>query len=539
MLLVAGVAVAVAANLFARGVGVGIPAYRAEWIWRPLSKAIPVNLLPASLAGAGLALLVWGLGRGETQVATRMSLPHGERRVARGMSLLRALAPLALVLVVFALQIAMINAVGEPWVAPGAIIASPVSTTYFAISREVHSVRDYLANYHQIMPTLPYHAATHPPGVTLLFLAVRRACAALTPASAASSPVIARVQFYADRMGVGFPPEDAAAAIASALLLAMAGSASILPIYLLAGQLAGPRGALCAAALTGSLPALVLLPASADQLVLLAAAVTIWLAYAAWRHSNPALALLPGIAFALGMFVSLGFAAVGAWLALWAALGVLGAAGRGEAARRLLGRAGVALGGFAAVYLTLFLATGYRAWTVAYLGLFAHRRATTVEFPRTYWKWVLMNPVEMAVFAGLALVVAALWAKVSCWASPGLLGRSSSSCPTGLGLLGRRSSSCPTGLGLLGRSSSSCPTGLGLRAFLVSWLIVVAALDLSGTVRGEVGRIWLFLMWPLALAAGEWLSRAERYAAALTLVVMMQLAQALAMRGYLTMYDIF
>jgi hypothetical protein len=199
------------------------------------------------------------------------------------------------------------------------------------------------------------------------------------------------------------------------------------------------------------------------------------------------------------MFVTLGFATVGAWLAVWGALAVLTASGRAEAARRLLPKAAIALSGFAGVYLTLFLTTGYRAWAVAYTGLFAHRQATTIQFPRTYWKWVLMNPVEMAVFAGLALVIAALWA----W--PGV--------------------------------RSAAPRSL--RVFLFSWLIVLLALDLSGTVRAEVGRIWLFLMWPLALAAGERLSRAPRCATSAALLVTMQLAQALAMRAYLTMYDIF
>jgi len=485
MLLIAGLAVALAANLFARGVGVGIQAYRAEWIWRPLARAIPVNLLPAALVAAVLTLLVWVLCRDGRWEATS---PFG-----------RALALFALVLVVFALQTVMINAVGEPWVAPGAIIASPVSTTYFAISRDVHSVRDYLGNYHQIMPRLPYHAATHPPGITLFFLAIRRACAALTPASAVSSAVVAKVQFYADKLGVGFPPEDAVAAIASALLLALAGSASLIPIYFFARQLATPQAALCAACLAASIPSLLLLPVSSDQLVLLLSAVTVWLAYAAWRSGGPLLSLLSGLCFALGLFVTLGFATVGVWLALWGVIGVLRAAERGETARRFASRAAIALCGFAAFYLALFLTTGYRAWAVAYAGLFAHRQATTVEFPRTYWKWVLMNPVEMAVFAGLALVIAALWA------APAV------------------------------RNIESRP----LRLFLLSWLIVLVVLDVSGTVRAEVGRIWLFLMWPLALAAGERLSRAPRYAAALALLALMQLGQALVMRGYLTMYDIF
>ena len=544
LLLIAGLAVALAANLFARGVGVGIQAYRAEWIWRPLAKGIPVKLLPAAGAAGLLVVLIWWLCR--------------EGRWERMPGWGRALSLIGLVLVTFALQCAVINAVGEPWVAPGAIIASPVSTTYFAISRDVHSVTGYLASYHLIMPGLPYHAATHPPGLTLFFWAVRRVCEAVTPASALGSPVVAQVQWYAEKLGVGFPPSDAVAAIVSALLLALAGSSSIIPAYVLARRLAGARAGLLAACLMASIPSLLLLPASSDQLVLFFAVRVVCLAYLAWKSDRLWVAGFAGVALAVGAFVSLGLLAIGAWLAVWAVLGWARSRGRGSATSsvplheppgttdvilsgardhavwqderrgssasrlaadgsealrlrmtdrressvrppRLLTHLMVALLGFVSLYVVLFLTTGYRAWTVAYIGLFAHRQATTVEFPRTYWKWVLINPVEMAVFAGLALAIAALWA------APAM------------------------------RSPESRP----LRLFLLSWLIVLVVLDVSGTVRAEVGRIWLFLMWPLALAGGERLSRAPRYATALPLLVLMQLGQALVMRGYLTMYDIF
>jgi hypothetical protein len=484
MLLAAGLAVAVAVNLFARGMGVGIRAYRAEWIWRPLAREISVHLLPAAGVAAVLVALVWWLCR------------EGRWEAMRGWG--RGLSLAALVLLAFALQCAMINAVGEPWVAPGAIIASPVSTTFFAISHDVHSVPDYLANYHQIMPTLPYHAATHPPGLTLFYWAVRRTCDWLPVSWVMSSPTVAKVQWYSEYLGVGFPPGDAVAAILSALLLALAGSSSILPVYVLARRLAGAEAGLVAACMMASIPSLLLLSASSDQLVLFFAVRVVCLAYLAWRSDRLWVAALAGVGLAVGAFVSLGLLVLVAWLVVWAVLGWVRSADRAATLRRFLARAAAGATGFVSLYLILFLATGYRAWTVAYIGLFAHRQETTVEFPRTYWKWVLMNPVEMAVFAGLALVAAALWTSL------------------------RRDT----------RASSS------LYPFLLSWVVVLAALDVSGIVRAEVGRIWLFLMWPLAVAAGGGMHRLRGRGAAVTMLVAIQLCQALAMRGYLTMYDI-
>ena len=489
MLVVAGLAVAVAVNLFARGIGVGLRAYRAEWIWRPLGRGLRVNLLPAVALSGLLVALVWWLNR------------PGRWQRMPGWG--RALSLIGLVLVTFALQCAMVNAVGEPWVAPGAIIASPASTTFFAISHDVHSVPDYLANYHQIMPTLPHHAVTHPPGLTLFFWAVRRACALVTPASASTSPVVAGVQWYAEKLGAGFPPSDAVAAIVSALLLALAGSSSILPVYVLARRLAGAEAGLVAACVMAGIPSLLLLSAWSDQLVLFFAVRVICLAYLAWKSERLWVAVIAGAVFAVGTLVSFGLLVLGAWLVGWGVLGWLRSPDRGAAARRMLGRTGAAFAGFLSFHLALFISTGYRAWTVAYLGLFAHRQETTVEFPRTYWKWVLMNPVEMAVFAGLALVAAALWAS--------LRG-------------GRRDGGAP---------SSS------LRLFLLSWVIVLVALDVSGIVRAEVGRIWLFLMWPLAVAASGTAASLRTRGMVVTMLVGMQLCQALAMRGYLNIYDIF
>jgi len=64
--------------------------------------------------------------------------------------------------------------------------------------------------------------------------------------------------------------------------------------------------------------------------------------------------------------------------------------------------------GFAAVYAVLVLALQYDPLAVAQQALLAHRDVTTMEAARSYGKWLLMNPVEFAIFAGLPLSLAAI-----------------------------------------------------------------------------------------------------------------------------------
>ena len=77
-----------------------------------------------------------------------------------------------------------------------------------------------------------------------------------------------------------------------------------------------------------------------------------------------------------------------------------------------------------------------------------------------------------------------------------------------------------------------------LRTLLIAWLIVLALLDLSGAVRGEVGRIWLLLLWPTALAAGTYLATQQRRAVFVAAILLLQVGHTLIMRHYLTIYSI-
>jgi len=474
-----------AAALTTVGLGVALeagwePGLRREWVWR--GNALPVHMWPPLAAGICLAAL--------SALLCRARAWEAMRPLARGFSLA------LLILVAFSLQGALLNAVGTPWITPGAYIVSPNATTYFGVALDVQNPADWVGRYPELLRTLPYHAATHPPGFVLFFLAIQRACAALieTPSPALADLATA----YSDLFGLGLAPPDAAAAIAGALAIALIGALGLLPIYFLSRRLSNPGAAICSTCLAASLPGLLLLGASPDLVVMSLTIFALCLGYCAWRGKSAPLGLLAGFAVAVGLFFTLGFALVAAWSALWIVFGALGSGPRGPALRRALVAGALGLAGFAVFYLALYLLYGYQPVAVTLKALSAHRGVTTIEAARTYWKWLLMNPVECAIFAGLPLTVAALWS----------------------------------------RRALRTPDYARLRPFLISWLVLFALLDLSGAVRGEVGRIWLFLLWPAALAAGAWCARSPDRRSAVPLLVLLQVTQALLMKAYLTLYSI-
>ncbi|MFB3881141.1 MAG: hypothetical protein ACE149_07750 [Armatimonadota bacterium] len=499
LVLTAGVATAAVGLGLALGWEPGIPG---EWVWRR-------NSLPFH------AWLPFAIGLALTALAAALCRSGAWERTSRSR---RILAFAALICVVFAFQVALLNAVGIPWVAPGVYIISPSVTTYYGVSLDVRSLPDWLMRYPELLPTLPYHAATHPPGLVTCFWLVRKLAAILPlPQSAVLDDLVG----LGDTLGLSLTRSDALAAILSALLISLIGALGLIPIYLLARALTNAGAAIRAACLVGAMPGLVLLGASPDLIVMTLCAGALFRGYAGYRGSRLC-AVIAGLVAAVGLFLSLAFALVVVWALLWAVVGIARSSDRGNALRAVARAAAFSIAGFAVFYLALYLLFGYRPIAVAVQALAAHRGVTEIETARTYWKWVLMNPVECALFAGLPLAIGALWSVPSLGAG--------FACPEP----GRRGRSANGNAGF----TSHAPHNSELASFLIAWITLFALLDLSGMVRGEVGRIWLFLLWPLAVAAGAALSRRADSGRATALLVFMQVCQALMMKGYLTIYSI-
>jgi hypothetical protein len=431
-----------------------------EWairvhIWDPVVSLVPAA---AVVLGCGtLAAYLWRLMRREP----------GER--AR--RLLAWATVLTLTVGAFGLQISL-------WqITPGsvprlvAVQLSRVSAGYLAEAYRVDDLSRYLRDYAREMPSKPEHVATHPPGAVLWFYLIRRAGelmpglnrAAMTTACSASGLTLPRLA-----RAVGAYPTatwQGADALATALIASgalAAGGCLMVPVLFatLRGQI-GDERALAAAAAMALVPSMLLHFPALDELIALLGALMMAALVAATRR--PALALLAGLIAAAALFVSLGalaLVALGGFFLLLSAGRRIDTQHRTSLWTPALFVLGLLLG------LAAWQSVGVDVVQVFAQGLSAHSSITGRAFSRTYGVWVWLNFIEFGVFLGLplaAMIVASV---------PRML------------------------RDLRGGPVAALPSHLGAAAVLT-----ILLLDLSGVVKGETGRLWLFFAPYLCAAA--------------------------------------
>ena len=467
----------------------GLPiGVRGQWAWEVHGKPLPVaGLLRAVLIGAeALGVLWWGLWR-----------IRRKRRSDVGIVA-------ALVLLVFALQIAVASLAPRAGFFLVAGTGSSVATEYFAVARSVRDPWVYCRSYAATQP-LGHHVATHPPGAVLTYwLCLRLYESPLFPRrafAAAAERVIGAPRGAIAVAANSYPGttlfgSDVGPALLCCLALGVCGALTLAPLYWLASRAASRSTALVVCALFALTPAPVLFFQGLDALVLLLATTATALAYAAVKQQRLGAGALGGLA--LGLLCAITFGAAAAMVTV-AALVVLLILRLPQSQRgRSWACAAVGLAIWLAAIVTLHLLCGGQLHVIFRQAMAAHRALTWEGFGRSYTTWVGLNLVEFVCFLGFPGLVALAIA----------LG----------GALRRR---------LRGLSDAELVGLVGL--------CVLLALDLSGSVRGEVARVWMFLMPPLTLWAGHRLRRMlrERRTVAI-LTVMLSLLQVLLLGVALT-----
>jgi hypothetical protein len=385
----------------------GIPG---EWTWNrsPPPPDFPLSLFPLGIVAALFFGLVWLGGRRMPLCTKAEAAAWLAGLVAVGFSwlwVLQEAAPPE-----FRLSKAAF------------VLFYPGSSGYFTEARyNVGDLRKFLAGYEEHMAQGDVlHIGTHPPGLIIGYRGLMQLCAAsprLRHWLEATQPESVQEAFAViaeNSRNTRRPllPEDRCVLWLAALLMQCGTVLTVVPLYHLIRRDSSRGASWLAISLWPLVPALaVFLPKSDALFPLLGTALLCtWLT--SWRRRSPAWGCAAGALLACGLFLSLALlpvACLAAAVTLWEGWLCRAEERLPQPGRRLLVCGLGAGAGFLLPVLALWLATGvnmFAVWSWNY-----HNHAGFYgQFARTYAKWLLVNPLEFAVAAGVPLVVAGLWA---------------------------------------------------------------------------------------------------------------------------------
>lgn len=345
------------------------------------------------------------------------------------------------------------------------------SSGYFTQAREdVTSLRQFLSTYHARIqdssnPENYLHMGTHPPGLTTAFVAIiqlcerssvmRNALLATQPSSVREGDaIIAQHRSGVDRTTLDV---DAAALWLATLIVALMAAGTCVPLYLLARRTASREAAWWTAAFWLLVPAVAIFLPKSDVMF---PCLTMWLQWLwlegvdrrSWR-----LGVAVGAMVFLALCLSLAFVPVGLMLVLQGIFVSLPATAQPE--RRWFefhaARWNIYLGSGAVFGLLIIAARlgGGINLVEVWLQNLRNHAAFYAHATRTYFPWLVINPLELSFALGLplaGLAMVGLWSllmKVRPW-----------------------------------------------RVDLLIPILIWAVLWVSGKNMGEAARLWIFLM---------------------------------------------
>jgi hypothetical protein len=463
----------------------GVPR---QWEWNRIPAEISLSWVSLCLAGLGVA-------------AYSALVALGLRALAPGRSRRTETAWLAGLLLA-ALTVQVVIPTGAPsgydltkWASVNYL---PGSAGYFQIARRQAS-RDpwgFLADYPQwIADQDSLHIGTHPPGLIALQCALMwtmQQNPSVTGFLLDHMPraVEAGFRVFAGGSTPALSSSDRATLYATALLTLLACAGTVVPLYLLARVSLPPAAAWATAALWPLVPAANLFQPVADTAYPLLSTSALAMAACAARYRQRAgrpafealaMAAISGTVISAGLAFTLAFLPVGLIVTLVVA-------GERSISWPMRGLLILAIGaGFLTVLLGTWAATRANPLVIASWNLHHHARFY-LEYPRNYWLWLLVNPVELVIALGLP---AAAWC--------------------GIGLLAPRS----------------------LPVSFWATILVLLLVNLTGRNLGEVARLWLLFMPPLLLAAGHAINRHGTPSAALGVSAALLGIQTLTLQAFI------
>ena len=455
--------------IWCSSIPLGVPG---EWTWSrsPIADDFWFSLIPAVGWGVIAGLLVWfGCGRIE-------SCSHWERT--------------AWLSGLFLASFGLLSGLREA--APPEFRSAKVawvlyyqgSSGYFTEARKIRDTREFLSHYEQeVQKGDVLHQGTHPPGLILGYRGLMWACGRLEwlrRGLLATQPEDLREAFKiigqaSLRTATPLTEQDRCVLWLAALLMQACAAATVIPLYGLLRLHCTRVTSWLLASFWPLVPAVTVFSPKSDTCFPFVGCLVL----ALWLHglskSSRLSCLAAGMVFWLGMMLSLVMlpvACLAGLLTAWSVWGRvrderLGGAtasdNRAAIGRffRMLPFAGI---GFVLPAALFGIATDCNLVTV-WGWNYQNHAGFYARYPRTYWKWLLVNPLELSFAVGLPLMVLALSGWRHYWNNA--------------------------------RGAASGPFWMSLLTWSLLWL--------TGKNMGEAARLWLFLMpWIIWSAASGW-----------------------------------
>jgi hypothetical protein len=434
----------------------GIPG---EWQW--LYRETPITFGP----GAALALVTCLLAA--ALVGWLLTRPE---RLARYQ------IALALIVITLAYWVSLAGLLLDRPLAPVEVPSISVSSTamgYYSYGKatpDLHTAMLFFSGRplgELNLPIAPGRVATHPPGPFLFFYFGRQLLqawpapvewlgSALRNAWGLTPEMLHRAARY--YMMPNIEPQDMLPAALLALIVTFLAALLPLPAYLLGKELLGPRQGLVTALLAATVPSLIAFTPSIDGVAALLACLAMAQSVRAIRRGKWLDTVLAGLALVLAVFWTAGVSAIVIAIAVFAL--VLNRQGQPAHSPRQLSPILSAAAIFAVaaiIFAVLKLTVDYNV--LGNLLKISHHQREEMIGRRQYLPWLPMNLYDFALFMGPFLVTLVL-----------------------------------AGVSQVRRLPM-------LRAYLLGLVVTLLLIVLSGSTRGEVGRIWLFLMPLFGVAA--------------------------------------
>jgi methylthioxylose transferase len=374
-----------------------------EWTWNRIEHDHPgesfANLAGWLPLGAAWLALVCGLGPRLSRWSTRAT----------------ALAVTGLVLLSFLMLVGLQSAAPAPIPqTKGWVLYYPQSSGYFHHARyTMENPATFLSGYEALMAEGDVgHIGTHPPGLFLLHRSAIDVCEAFPrwsdallaflPSSLEDS--FANLEVNLRAANVVLTKTDRAAMWLIILLTHFAAALAIVPLFLLLQDALGVRVAWSLAACWPLIPALTVFAPKSDLLFPLLSLSFLWLWVRAHRSHSLLFGTFAGIVFWLGSLLSLAIVP-SALIAGGYSLQRIVRSGESAPRFKPLGlTVGSSLGAFGLLTLGMGLIGEINLANVWVWNYRNHARFYAPEnFPRTWWKWLLENPIETLFAVGLPL----------------------------------------------------------------------------------------------------------------------------------------